>query len=81
MEARLVDKFLGNSTSVSLSSNTLVDFTVTTRPASAAADRFYVVFKAFRPVPVTITSVSANRNSDATVTVNWKSENETSMQQ
>ncbi len=81
MEARLVDKFLGNSTSVSLSSNTLVDFTVTTDPASAAADRFYVVFKAFRPVPVTITSVSANRNSDATVTVNWKSENETSMQQ
>ncbi|MEI2750128.1 MAG: PKD-like domain-containing protein [Ferruginibacter sp.] len=76
LEAKLVDKFLNTTTPVALNGITSVDFTVTTDAASAAADRFYVVFKALRTVPVIITKLSASRNSDATIAVNWKADNE-----
>ncbi|MEO8769744.1 MAG: T9SS type A sorting domain-containing protein [Ferruginibacter sp.] len=75
--AYLVDKFTGLTTVVNLSGNTEVNFSVTSDAASAASDRFYLVFNQPVIVPVTYIEISATRNSDAGITVNWNVENET----
>jgi hypothetical protein len=80
MTAFIVDKFLNTITPVELSSPSTVDFTITTDAASGAADRFYIVFKALAPVPVTITSITATRQRDASIAIDWHVENETSME-
>ncbi len=81
MTAFLVDKFAGTSTVLSLETVSNVNFTITTDVASSMADRFYVVFKALAPVPVTFTGITANRQDDQSIRVNWKVDNEISMQQ
>ena len=78
--AFLEDNYLHISTVLSLHDTTNVMFNIINDPGSYAADRFRIVFNRPGPVPVTFTSVSANRNSDKTVTINWKVENETSIQ-
>ncbi len=79
MTAFLVDKFLNTTNAVDLNGPSTVDFTITTDVASASADRFYIIFKALAPVPVSITGISATRQRDASISVNWNIENETSM--
>ncbi|MEO6127725.1 MAG: hypothetical protein ABIP30_05240, partial [Ferruginibacter sp.] len=74
--AYLWDRFLDTKTVLNLNSTTDVDFTITSVAASAAADRFKIVFGIAKPLPVTITTVKATRNTDKTITVNWKVENE-----
>jgi hypothetical protein len=78
--AFLVDKYTGVTTILNLNGSTYLNFAVDNMVASAAADRFMIIFNQPRTLPVTITNVSATRNSDRTISVNWKSENETSMQ-
>lgn len=75
LQAFLVDKFLQTTTSVSLSDSTFVNFAVTGNSASAASDRFNIVFTALATLPVTFTSINAiQRNKN--INVEWKVENE-----
>jgi hypothetical protein len=80
VSALLVDRFLNTTTAINLNDTTFVNFNITTNTASAAANRFYVVFKPMVLLPVTITDISAGRNSNGTITVKWKSENETALE-
>ncbi len=68
--AYLVDKYLNTSTPINMSSVSTVGFTVTADAASAAADRFMVVFKANSTLPVNFTTVSAYQQS-ANIQVDW----------
>lgn len=71
----LEDKYLNTSTPVNMMGKTVVDFSVTSDVASAAADRFRIVFKALQALPVTFTSVTAVKNNNGNE-VEWKVENE-----
>ena len=75
----LVDTYLRSNTILSVIDTTVVDFTVTDDAASAAENRFMVVFRLMQPVPVNFTHIAANRNSDKSISVDWKVENETDM--
>jgi hypothetical protein len=77
LSAWLVDRFQNNSSSVSLSDSTFISFTVTSDAASAAADRFILVFKQLAPVPVSFTHIAANRLNAKRINVSWKVDNET----
>ena len=59
LDAYLIDNFLSTTTPVSLSANTMYDFSVTSNSASAAANRFMIVYKASTPLPVNFTHVKA----------------------
>ena len=74
--ALLVDQYLHTKTPVKLDAPTSVDFEITDEVASSAADRFYLVFKALRPVPSTVVNISASRTAYKAIAVNWKAENE-----
>ena len=80
LRARLIDKYLTTSTVLNPDAGSVISFTVTTDAASYAADRFYVVMDNLSALPVSIKSISANRNSDELVNVNWKVDNETSIE-
>jgi hypothetical protein len=75
MAAFLEDKFLTTSTPISMNGTSTVDFSVTSNVASAAVDRFRIVFKNLRPLPVTFTSITAVKNNNGNE-VEWKVENE-----
>jgi hypothetical protein len=49
LEAFLVDRFLNTTTPVSLMDSTIIDFTITSDPASYQANRFYLIFKKLPP--------------------------------
>lgn len=74
--AWLIDRFLQTETPVSLTDSTFIDFTITDNVASAAADRFYLVFRPTIVLPVTFTEIAASRKSVEEIVVTWKSENE-----
>jgi hypothetical protein len=76
----LYDRFLKRSTPINLNGETVLDFTVTADPLSAAADRFKIVFqKVAAPTPVKFISITAARNADRSINVKWKVENETNI--
>lgn len=71
----LEDKYLNTSTPINMTGSTTVDFSVTSDVASSAPDRFRIVFKNLRPLPVTFTSVTALKSNNGNV-VEWKVDNE-----
>lgn len=75
----LIDRFTNTSTMISLTDTTTVQFTVDNNPASAAENRFYLVFRLMEIVPVRIVHIAANRNSDKQIAVEWRTENEVSI--
>jgi hypothetical protein len=75
MEAILIDKFLGTRTPVSLQQSTTVDFTVNSTAGSYASDRFKLIFRQLRPLPVTFVEVKAVR-VEKEAKVIWKVANE-----
>jgi hypothetical protein len=78
LTAFVADNFTGTKTPISLTDESVYDFTVTTNAASYAADRLYVVFS--RAVtPMVFKSISAQRQS-AKIVVNWKVANENNVQ-
>jgi uncharacterized repeat protein (TIGR01451 family) len=80
MEAFLVDQFLNTTTPVSLTDSTFINITIFSNAASAASDRFKVIFKAMAPLPLIFTSIKATRkNKD--ILVEWTIENETNRKQ
>lgn len=60
MKAELVDNFTGSRTLLSLTDPSVVKFTVTANPASAATNRFKVLFNAIDDAPV---------STDKTITI------------
>lgn len=68
--AFLNDRYRGIEVPVNLAGVTVVPFEVTNDPASASANRFYVVFEQLRALPVTLLSLKAIKNNGA-VTVDW----------
>jgi hypothetical protein len=70
LTAFLQDAYTGTNTAVSLGATTAVNFTVNATPASAAANRFRIVFAPVVVLPVSFISISANRSATG-ATVNW----------
>lgn len=72
----LEDNYLHSRTPLNLNDTTYVDFSIEAGfAASAAADRFRIVFKQVTVLPVTFTQVKAYRSNND-VAVEWKVENE-----
>jgi hypothetical protein len=80
LQAFLVDQFTKTETPVSLSDSTFINITVTSNAASAAADRFKVVFRQMNALPVTITSITASAKENNNL-VQWTVANESSIRQ
>lgn len=80
----LEDKFLHTSTPVDLNGTTHVNFSVTGDPASAASDRFRVIFTNLPsiggPLPLTYTYVNAYQQNNS-VNIDWKTANEINVKQ
>jgi hypothetical protein len=69
--ALLEDTYLNTHTPINPSGSTVVNFSVNAIAASAAMNRFRIVFKQGVALPVTFVSVTANRIANA-VQINWK---------
>lgn len=77
-EIILQDSYLNTSTNLSLVTATRINFTVDANAASAATNRFRIVFKNATVLPVTISSVNAWQLNNG-VAVEWKVANEINM--
>ena len=78
ISASLNDRFLKTETTVSLNDSTSFDFSITSDPASYAADRFFVGFvplSAERILSLSFISVKAYQKNK-NILVEWKVENE-----
>jgi hypothetical protein len=79
LQAHLIDSYLNTSTALGIATTIKINFAVNADAASAATNRFKIVFKpvaaASSPLPVTFTDVKASRQA-ANVTVKWNVENE-----
>ena len=72
----LMDSYLGTSSSINLNATTKVNFSINAAAASAATNRFKIVFKpAVSVLPVTFTTVKAYQQNN-NIAVEWKVENE-----
>jgi hypothetical protein len=80
MTAKLIDNFTGKEEMVSMgdSAKTTYKFSVTSDPASAAADRFRLVFKAGQILPISLSSAKAYQVSQ-NIQVDWQMTNESNM--
>ena len=70
----LQDKYLNTSTEISLTNYTAINFEVNANTASAAADRFQIVFKTILPFKF-LSATAYKTNTD--IAVEWKVSNET----
>lgn len=79
LQGFLVDRFNNSETPISIADSNFIPFTVTGDPASQAADRFLLVFKAATVTPVRFISVDASRQADRSIAVKWRVANETNI--
>lgn len=70
LTAILVDKYTDAEWPISFTDTTVYHFAIDNQLASRQADRFYIIFKTLRPVPVTFLGISAKRIGDI-VNVKW----------
>jgi hypothetical protein len=70
LDAYLIDGFLNTTTPVSLHANTMYDFSITSNSASAAENRFMIVYRSSAPLPVNFTNVKAF-TKNAGIQVEW----------
>jgi hypothetical protein len=75
LQAYLEDKYTNTLTPVSMSEKTTFDFSVNTNVGAYASDRFRIIFKQLRPLPVTFVDVKAIKQKEQ-INVTWKVENE-----
>lgn len=78
LQATLVDNYLNTRTLISLSQTTVIPFTVTANAASAAPDRFKVIFSLMQVLPVNLTSLKASGKGTG-VAIEWTVETESNM--
>jgi hypothetical protein len=72
------DAFLKKETAIDLAAGTVMPFTITTDAASAASDRFSIVFKGNSVLPVTITNIKATVKEEG-VKVDWQTKTESNI--
>jgi len=75
LTAFLDDSYTNTKTEISTGSNTFFDFEINGEAASADANRFRVVFKIAKVLPVTYRSISAKQQGED-IAVSWTVENE-----
>ena len=75
VQAYLEDKYTNTLTPVSMSERTIFDFAISTNVGAYASDRFRIIFKQLRPLPVTFVDVKAIKQKEQ-INVTWKVENE-----
>lgn len=81
LKAYLQDDYQGTNTLLDLTGNiNNVDFSVTADPASAASNRFKIVFSNNLALPVNFTSIKAYQANTA-IAVEWKVSNQLNIQQ
>jgi hypothetical protein len=80
LQAFLLDKFLGTETPVSLTDSTSISITVSTNSASAAPDRFKIVFRQMSALPVIITSITATAKNPDNI-IQWGVANESGVKE
>jgi hypothetical protein len=80
LSAYLVDQYKGTKTSISLFDTSTIHFTVNEEAASAATDRFYVIFRK-KPHRFIVASLSAARNADHSKAISWNVSNESGIAQ
>jgi Peptidase family M1 domain len=86
LKAWLKDAYLGTATEIDLTGAVNdIDFSVTTEPGSAAADRFMIVFAAKSVVPMTFTGIKAYQTAGAntqsnSIAVEWNVANQINIQ-
>ncbi len=79
---KLVDNYSSSSFSLNLNSTSVYSFTVDVNPASAAVDRFNVVYYPATPLPVQFTSIKAwQQGTGNNIMVEWKVDNQVNIQQ
>lgn len=76
LQGILVDRFLQTQTLISLQVPTRVDFQVTDQAASAASDRFFLIFRPITIVPVDFLRITASPVSERNIQVQWDIEQE-----
>lgn len=74
--AELVDRYTGTRQPVSLTDSSFINFDIDNNSGSAAADRFYLVFKRAPVAPFRFVDVKVQRNADLSAQVSWKVTNE-----
>lgn len=85
LSAELIDNFSGSRTLLSVIDSTVVNFSVTADAASAATNRFMIVFGAIRALPIDVLTITAQAKNLPTgqagngVEVKWTSKTETDM--
>jgi hypothetical protein len=79
VQAFLMDNYLNTATNISLTDTTFVNVSITSNAASAASNRFKVVFKTFTVLPVKLTSLTATKKEE-TVVVEWQVQDESGME-
>ncbi|HYO20820.1 MAG TPA: Calx-beta domain-containing protein [Flavisolibacter sp.] len=80
LTATLVDNFLNTRKAISLNGTTIIPFTVTSDPASAAAGRFLVVFGPNAALPVNLSSIKAYQKGQD-IQIEWTAQAEMNMEQ
>lgn len=78
LSAELIDNFLNRRTPLSVTSPSVVSFTVTADAASSASDRFMVVFGPGRALPIDVLSIQARAENNG-VQVDWQAKTEQDM--
>lgn len=76
--AELVDNFLNLRTPLSVTAPSSVSFAVTADPASAATNRFMVVFGPGRPLAIDVITIQARAKNNG-VQVDWRAKTEQDM--
>lgn len=74
----LVDNYLNTTANLNVASATAITFSIDANAASAATNRFMIVFKNFNVLPVNISSIKAYQQNN-NIAVEWKVENEINM--
>jgi hypothetical protein len=75
LQAFLEDTYLNTKTPLSLTNPSIIDFNIINDPGSYNSDRFRVVFKVLRTVPVTFINIKAVKEENK-VRVSWNVANE-----
>ncbi len=70
LEAFLLDSYLNTTTAVSLSANTLYNFSITANAASAADNRFMIVYRSSTTLPVNYTGIKAYQKNTG-IQIEW----------
>ncbi|MEJ7829326.1 MAG: T9SS type A sorting domain-containing protein, partial [Segetibacter sp.] len=77
-QAYLKDNYIGSETPIALTGITILNFTVTNDPASAAFNRFTIVFKTSSALPVNILSVKGYEKNSG-INIEWETAKESNM--